>query len=130
MRSPRDFFKPLAIGAPQPVSEIPLKPSRMIHFFDPSNERMAAKIEGIAKKVDILLGNLEDAVQADNKVAAREGLVKIASSNDFGDTQLWWAVRTGVERLADHFAPLGGSSRRLRHGPGGCSPHLGRPPSS
>ncbi|NNL85156.1 MAG: CoA ester lyase, partial [Myxococcales bacterium] len=94
MRSPRDFFKPLAIGAPQPVSEIPLKPSRMIHFFDPSNERMAAKIEGIAKKVDILLGNLEDAVQADNKVAAREGLVKIASSNDFGETQLWCRVNS------------------------------------
>ncbi len=94
MRSPRDFLKPLAIGAPPPVSEIPLKPSRMIHFFDPSNERMAAKISGIAAKVDILLGNLEDAVQADNKVAAREGLIKIASENDFGDTQLWSRVNS------------------------------------
>ena len=28
--------------------------------------------------VDVLLGNLEDAIKADNKVAAREGLVEIA----------------------------------------------------
>ena len=46
MRSPRDFLKPLAIGAPEPVREIPLKPSRMIHFFDPSNPKMAAKLPG------------------------------------------------------------------------------------
>ena len=34
MRNPRDFFKPLAVGAPDPPREIPFKPSRMIHFFD------------------------------------------------------------------------------------------------
>ena len=31
--------------------------------------------------VDVLLGNLEDAIKADNKVAAREGLVKIAQDD-------------------------------------------------
>jgi malyl-CoA/(S)-citramalyl-CoA lyase len=45
----------------------------MIHFFDPSNEKMAAKIPDMVGKVDVLLGNLEDAVKADNKEAAREG---------------------------------------------------------
>ena len=30
MRSPRDFFHPLAIDAPEPVREIPVRPSRMI----------------------------------------------------------------------------------------------------
>ena len=75
MRNPRDFFKPLAIGAPEPVREIPFTPSRMIHFFDASNEKMAAKVPDMAKQADILLGNLEDAVPADRKVAAREGLV-------------------------------------------------------
>jgi malyl-CoA/(S)-citramalyl-CoA lyase len=35
MRSPRDFFKPLALGAPAPLRDIPVRPSRMIHFFDP-----------------------------------------------------------------------------------------------
>ncbi len=94
MRSAKDFFQPLAIGAPTPVREIPFKPSRMIHFFDPSNPKMAAKVPDIAKKVDVLLGNLEDAVQADNKVAAREGLVNIARDTDFGDTQLWTRVNS------------------------------------
>ena len=40
MRHPRDFFKPLAVGAPDPLREIPFTPSRMIHFFDPRNEKM------------------------------------------------------------------------------------------
>ena len=50
--------------------EIPFKPSRMIHFLDFSNEKMVAKVPQIAPTVDILLGNLEDAVPADRKVAA------------------------------------------------------------
>jgi malyl-CoA/(S)-citramalyl-CoA lyase len=62
MRNPRDFAKPLAVGAPAPALEIPVTPSRMIHFFDPSNERIVAKLPELAKKADILLGNLEDAI--------------------------------------------------------------------
>jgi malyl-CoA/(S)-citramalyl-CoA lyase len=92
MRNPRDFFHPLAIGAPEPLREIPFKPSRMIHFFDPSNEKMAAKLPEIAKQTDILLGNLEDAVPVDNKVPAREGLVKIGKEVDLGGTALWTRV--------------------------------------
>ena len=77
MRHPRDFFKPLATGAPDPLTEIPFPPSRMIHFFDASNEKMRSKLPAIAKKTDILLGNLEDAVPVDNKEAARAGLVTV-----------------------------------------------------
>ena len=94
MRSPKDFFPPLAVGAPEPLREIPVRPSRMIHFFDPGNEKMAAKVPSIAKKVDVLLGNLEDAVRADRKEAARAGLVTIAKANDFGTTQLWTRVNS------------------------------------
>ena len=92
MRNPRDFGRPLAIGAPEPLREIPFKPSRMIHFFDPSNEKMAAKLPDIARKTDILLGNLEDAVPVDRKEAAREGLVRIGRQVDFGETALWTRV--------------------------------------
>ncbi len=97
MRSAKDFFAPLAVGAPDPVREIPARPSRAIHFFDPSNEKMASKIPDMVGKVDVLLGNLEDAIKADNKVAAREGLVKIANSTanlggQSGPTQLWTRV--------------------------------------
>ncbi|MFF3560158.1 HpcH/HpaI aldolase/citrate lyase family protein [Streptomyces sp. NPDC002574] len=94
MRSAKDFFRPLAVGAPAPVREVPFRPSRMIHFFDPSNEKMAAKVPAIAPTVDVLLGNLEDAVAADRKEAARAGLVAIGKSTDFGDTQLWTRVNS------------------------------------
>ena len=90
MRNPKDFFTPLAMGAPDPVREIPARPSRVIHFFDPGNEKMAAKVPSMVGAVDILLGNLEDGVKADNKVAAREGLVRIGRDVDFGDTTQFW----------------------------------------
>ncbi len=94
MRNPRDFGKPLAIGAPSPVSEIPFGPSRMIHFLDFSNEKMVAKVPQIAPTVDILLGNLEDAVPVERKVAAREGLVRVGREMQLGDTQLWARVNS------------------------------------
>ena len=94
MRSAKDFFKPKALGAPLPPREIPFRPARMIHFFDPSNPRMASKIPDIAKKVDILLANLEDAIEATNKLAAREGLIKIGRETNFGETQFWTRVNS------------------------------------
>jgi len=94
MRNPRNITKPLAIGAPKPLLEIPVRPSRMIHFFDPSNPRMASKVPEIAKRVDVLLANLEDAIETKNKLAAREGLVKIAQSTEFGATQFWSRVNS------------------------------------
>jgi malyl-CoA/(S)-citramalyl-CoA lyase len=92
LRNPRDFVKPLAVGAPDPVTEIPVTPSRMIHFFDASNEKMVAKLPDTAAKADIVLGNLEDAVPVDRKEAAREGLVRVGREVDLGDTALWTRV--------------------------------------
>jgi malyl-CoA/(S)-citramalyl-CoA lyase len=92
MRNPRAFFKPLAIGAPEPAREIPFKPSRMIHFLDFSNEKMVAKVPDIAPKVDILLGNLEDAVPVEKKLAARAGLIRVGREMELGDTALWTRV--------------------------------------
>jgi malyl-CoA/(S)-citramalyl-CoA lyase len=94
LRNPRDFGKPLAIGAPPPMLEIPFKPSRMIHFFDPSNEKMVAKVPDLAAKSDILLGNLEDGVSVDTKEAARAGLVRVARDTDLGETMLWTRVNS------------------------------------
>ncbi|HRW17615.1 MAG TPA: CoA ester lyase [Dermatophilaceae bacterium] len=93
MRHPKDFYAPLAVGAPQPLRQVPARPSRAIHFFDPSNPKMAAKIPDLVGTVDVLLGNLEDAVKADNKEAARAGLVQIGKDVDFGEhTQLWTRI--------------------------------------
>jgi malyl-CoA/(S)-citramalyl-CoA lyase len=94
MRNPKDFFRPLALGAPDPVREIPFRPSRMIHFFNPANEKMVAKLPDMIGKADVLLGNLEDAIQADEKEAARAGLVKVGREIDFGPTQLWTRVNS------------------------------------
>ncbi|MFV0534894.1 MAG: HpcH/HpaI aldolase/citrate lyase family protein [Cumulibacter sp.] len=95
MRSAKDFFKPLAVGAPQPLMEVPARPSRAIHFFDPSNEKMAAKVPAMVGKVDILLGNLEDAVKTERKEAARLGLVNVGKTVDFGEnTQFWTRVNS------------------------------------
>ncbi|MEO1058185.1 MAG: aldolase/citrate lyase family protein, partial [Actinomycetota bacterium] len=94
MRPPKDFYQSLAVGAPTPPREIPFRPSRMIHFFPPSNEKMRSKVPAIAPTVDILLANLEDGVPADEKEAARAGLVEVATSTDFGDTQFWTRVNS------------------------------------
>src|SRR5215468_540724 len=99
VRNPRDFGKPLAIGAPAPVLEIPFKPSRMIHFLDFSNEKMVAKVPDIAPTVDILLGNLEDAIPLEKKEAARAGLIRVGKEMDLGETALW----TRVNELASPY---------------------------
>ena len=79
-------------GAPDPLLEIPVTPSRMIHFFDPSNEKIAAKLPDIARTTDILLGNLEDAIPADRKEAARDGLVQIGQRGRPRRHALWTRV--------------------------------------
>ena len=94
MRNPKDFFRPLAVGAPAPLREIPVRPSRMIHFFPPSNAKMVSKVPDIAPTVDILLANLEDGVPASDKEAARAGLVDVAKNVDMGETQLWTRVNS------------------------------------
>src|ERR687895_2000925 len=94
MRNPRDFARPLAVGAPDPLPEIPVTPSRMINFLDFSNEKMVAKAAGIAAQTDILLGNLEDAIPVDRKEAAREGLIRVGREMDLGETALWSRVNS------------------------------------
>ena len=96
MTAPRQFLKPLAIGAPQPVADIPATPSRMLHFFDPSNPKMAAKVLDLATRVDVLVANLEDGVTAANKQAARAALVDIAREFPRDGAQLWTRVN-GIE---------------------------------
>ena len=92
MKLPRNFFKPLAIGAPAPLRELPLRLERMIHFVPPHIEKVRAKVPELATQVDVVLGNLEDAVPADAKEAARAGFIAMAKANDFGDTGLWTRV--------------------------------------
>ena len=93
-RTPREWRKPLALGAPTPPEEIPVTPTRMLHFFDPSNERMRARVASMAAQVDVLVGNLEDAVPSDKKLEARAGLIEVGQSGDLGETALWTRVNS------------------------------------
>ncbi|BAE52781.1 Citrate lyase beta subunit [Paramagnetospirillum magneticum AMB-1] len=92
VKPPRKFFEPLAIGAPAPYRELPVRLERMIHFFPPHNEKMRAKAAEMGKNVDVLLGNLEDAIPADAKDAARAGFVEVAKAWDNPNTGLWTRV--------------------------------------
>lgn len=92
MKLPRAFFKPLAIGAPAPFAELPVRLERMIHFVPPHLEKIRAKVPELIRDVDVVLGNLEDAIPADAKVAARAGFIDMALVNDFGATGLWTRI--------------------------------------
>ena len=74
------------------MREIPIRPSRVIHFLPPHNPKMVAKVPDIAPTVDVLLANLEDAIPASEKANARAGLVEIGKAWDHPDTQFWTRV--------------------------------------
>ena len=92
MKTPAAFYKPLAIGAPQPLREKPVRVERMIHFVPPHVEKVRAKIPSLIHQVDVILGNLEDAIPMDMKEAARAGFIELAKANAFGETGLWVRV--------------------------------------
>ena len=92
MKLPRNFFKPLAIGAPAPLRELPLRLERMIHFVPPHIEKVRAKVPELVSQVDVVLGNLEDAIPADAKEAARAGFIAMAKACEFGETGLWTRI--------------------------------------
>jgi malyl-CoA/(S)-citramalyl-CoA lyase len=92
MKSPRQFYQPLAVGAPAPLRELPVRLERMIHFVPPHIEKMRAKAADLARQVDVVLGNLEDAIPVDAKEAARRGFIEMAKATDFGATGLWTRI--------------------------------------
>jgi malyl-CoA/(S)-citramalyl-CoA lyase len=109
MKLPARFYRPLAAGAPAPWRELPVALERMIHFFPPHIAKMRAKVPEMIGNVDVLLGNLEDAIPAEAKAEARAGFIEIARANDFDGTGLWvrinalnspWALADIIEVVA------------------------------
>ena len=92
MKLPRQFFAPLAIGAPAPMRELPVRLERMIHFVPPHLEKLRAKVPELARRVDVVLGNLEDAIPVEAKQAARKGFIEMAKAVDYGATGLWTRI--------------------------------------
>ena len=85
-RTHAGFYRSLAIGAPEPLRALPVKLERMIHFIPPHIAKITDKLPAIIPTVDVILGNLEDAIPEDAKEAARNGFIKMAQNNTFGDT--------------------------------------------
>ncbi|HEY6259314.1 MAG TPA: CoA ester lyase [Xanthobacteraceae bacterium] len=92
MKLPRNFFKPLAIGAPKPLRDLPVRLERMIHFVPPHIEKLRLKVPELIAQVDVVLGNLEDAIPSDAKEAARRGFIEMVGTCDFGATGLWTRI--------------------------------------
>ena len=91
-KTARKFFEPLAVGAPPPPRELPARLERMIHFVPPHLEKMRSKVGEIAHQVDVVLGNLEDAIPIEAKVDAREGFIAMAKTADLGSAGLWTRI--------------------------------------
>src|SRR5262245_39492651 len=92
MKLPRQFFAPLAVGAPTPLRELPVRLERMIHFVPPHIEKVRSKVPELVSQVDAFLGDLEDAVPIDATRAARDGFIAMVRAVDFGSTGLWTRI--------------------------------------
>jgi len=92
VKPPRLFYQPLAVGAPTPLRELPVRLERMIHFVPPHVAKLRAKVPELVRQVDVVLGNLEDAIPIEAKEAAREGFIDMANDVDFGTTGLWTRI--------------------------------------
>jgi len=91
-RLPAKLFAPPATGAPEPSRQLPVRLERMIHFVPPHNAKIRARLPELINQVDVVLGNLEDAIPADQKENARAGFIEMAEANDFGSTGLWTRI--------------------------------------
>src|SRR5258705_5012333 len=98
-RTPAKHFASLAIGAPEPHRALPVRLERMVHFVPPHNEKIRARLAELIPQVDAVLGNLEDAIAADAKIAARQGVIAMAKAHDLGQTRLWSRINALKSRL-------------------------------
>jgi malyl-CoA/(S)-citramalyl-CoA lyase len=58
----------------------------------PHVEKVRVKVPELIREVDVVLGNLEDAVPVHAKQAARAGFIAMAKACEFGETSLWTRV--------------------------------------
>ncbi len=61
----------------------------MIHLFPPHVDEIRARIPDTVRQVDVLYGNIEDAIPAEAKEAARPGSSRWRKKPELGDTSLW-----------------------------------------
>jgi malyl-CoA/(S)-citramalyl-CoA lyase len=64
----------------------------VVHFFPPHIEKIRTRMTETAAQVDVLCGNLEDAIPLDQKNNARRGFIQGVQQSELGDTGLWVRV--------------------------------------
>src|ERR1700693_5666328 len=74
------------------MRELPVRLERMIHFVPPHLDKLRAKVPELARQVDVVLGNLEDAIPVEAKEAARQGFIAMAKAVYYGATGLWTRI--------------------------------------
>src|SRR6516164_8092785 len=89
---PALHFRPLALSAPHPHRPPPVRLERMVHFVPPHIDKIRSRLAELIPQVDVVLGNLEDAIPADAKLAARAGFIAMAQAHDYGQTGLWTRI--------------------------------------
>ena len=64
VRTPAKHFTALAIGAPEPYRQLPVRLERMVHFVPPHNEKIRASsfLRGIPKLIEAFTTHLEPKV--------------------------------------------------------------------
>jgi len=91
-RTPAKFHAPRVAGTTAPLRQKPVRLERMVHFVPLHVDKVRAEIADMIPQVDVILGNLEDAVPAEEKEAARYGFIDMARAHDYTDTGLWTRI--------------------------------------
>lgn len=117
VRPPHRFYAPLAMGAPLPYRELPVRLERAIHFFPPHLAHVRARVQSLALagEADVVCGNLEDGIANEDKVAARRGVIELACNSDLGSSALWVRVNAleSLWYLDDVAELVAGAGNRL-----------------
>ncbi len=92
MTLPHHFYSPLAVGAPAPYRELPVRSERVVHFFPPQVEAVRGRLAELAPQVDVLCGNLEDGIAVADKEGARRGFIDVACNIELAGAALWVRV--------------------------------------
>ena len=101
-KTPRQFFRPLAIGAPEPFRELPLRLERMIHFVPPHLEKVRAKVGDLAK-------NAETRVRRDLALQLLAGPQRIEAGwwDEADQRRDYYLIETRSGQRAWAYRPLG-----------------------
>ena len=87
MKLPANLYRPIAIGTPLPLRELPVRPERMIHFFPPHVEKIRARIPEMAKQIAGRKPTWKAVLSACARIAQRARLDHCSARQPYKRTQ-------------------------------------------